>query len=144
MTDAGALAGDYRDSVCNLEAIARFYVREFVRVHWQPSQHWLGLARRTEHGAEILLNPYAAAADLPFIFFHEVGHHVRGHVVTINPLSLAEMADDDQAARLERMTPPEADTWRAVIATREDEANEWARAHLAAYEARFGPFLRAI
>lgn len=144
MSGAQAMAGDYAGCVNNLEAIARFYVREDVRVRFQPAQHWLGLARRTENGPEILINPYAPAAQLGHILFHEVAHHVCWHVLVVNTQPAAELATDDTAARLERLTPPEAATWRAVIDAREGEADRWAHERLAAYERRFGPFLKAI
>jgi hypothetical protein len=139
-----ALAGDYTGATANLEAIARHYAGADVRVCWQPAQHWAGLARRTAGGLEILLNPAVNAADLGYVFFHELGHLVRGHcenVISDPPEGVAYL---DPVGRLARMTPPEQAAWGAVIATREGEADAWAWDTLAAFEGRFGPFLRAI
>ena len=139
-----ALAGDFAGCLCNLETIARHYVREFVTVRFQPAQTWLGMARRTSNGREILINPGAALADLPYIFFHEVGHHVRGHIVIEDARRAADLVDDDQAARLGRLTPSEASVWTDEIDRRETEADAWANDTLAAFEAQHGPFLAAI
>lgn len=139
-----ALAGDFMHATPSLEAIARHFVGEDVRVRWQPSQHWLGLARRTPDGAEILLNPGAAAADLGHIFFHEMGHHVRGHVTTVVTSTPAQMAATDSDAILARLTPPEQAAWGATIDAREAQADAWAQEYLEAFQARFGPFLGAL
>jgi hypothetical protein len=142
--DPQALAGEYTGATANLEAIARHHAGADVRILWQPSAHWLGLARQTPSGFEILLNPGAAVVDLGFIFFHELGHLVRGHARTVSTSTLAELADDDTGARLERLTPPERAACGAVIDAREREADAWACDALAAFEGRFGPFLEAI
>ena len=144
MTGGQVLAGEYIGATANLQAIARHYVGGDVWLYWQPSHHWLGLARRTPAGAEILINPYAPAADLPFTFFHEVGHLVNGHVLIESTSTAEELAEDDTAARLERLTPPERATIGAVIDAREAEADRWAWAALEAFQGRFGPFLKAI
>lgn len=142
--DGQALAGEYTGATANLEAVARWHAGADVRVTWQPSQHWLGLARRTAGGLQILLNPAAAAADLPYIFFHEVGHLVCGHAAIESMCTPAEMAHDDTAARLARLTTPEAVAWGAAIDARETEADSWAWAALGEFQRRFGPFLKAI
>lgn len=142
--DGQALAGEYIGATASMEAIARHHTGVDVRVRWQPSNHWRGLARRTADGAEILINPYAPAAELAHILFHEIAHHLRGHVVIESTWTAAEMADDNTAARLDRLTPPEADAWRAAIDAREAEAEQYAWAALEAFERRFGPFLGAI
>lgn len=142
--DGQALAGEYAGATANMEAIARWHAGADVRVTWQPSPFWLGLARRAPDGLQILLNPAAAAADLGYIFFHELGHLVCGHAVTESMYTPAEMAHDDTAARLERLTPPERASWGAAIDARETQADSWAWAALGAFQRRFGPFLKAI
>ena len=142
--DGQALAGEYIGATANLQAIARYYLGADVWVRWQPSQHWLGLARRIAQGAEVLINPYAPAADLGHIFFHELAHLVHGHVLIISTQTAADLADDDTAAHLERLTLPERATIGAIIDVREAEADRWAYEALEAFEGRFGPFLQAI
>jgi hypothetical protein len=141
---AQLLAGEYAGAVCNLEAIARHYVGRHVTVRFQAAATWLGLARRTEAGPEIFVNPAACAADLGYILFHEIGHLVRGHVTLVDATPAADLAQDDRAARLERLTPPERAALCPVLDKMEAEADEWAWAALAAFEGRFGPFLEAL
>lgn len=145
MTGPQPLAGEYAGAVCNLEAIARHYAGRPVTVRFCPARAWLGLVRRTPAGLEIFINPAAAAVDLGYILFHEVGHLVRGHVTLEDATDAAALAEDDQvAAVLARFAPHERAAVCAVLDRREAEADEWARAALAAFEGRFGPFLEAI
>lgn len=144
MTGAQPLAGEYAGAVCNLEAIARHYAGRPVTVRFQSARAWLGLARQTPGGPEVLINPTAAAADLGYILFHEVGHLVCGHVTLEDATDAAALADDDQATALGRLAPAERAAVGAALDRREAEADEWACAALAAFEGRFGPFLQAI
>lgn len=141
---ARALAGDYVGATANLEAIARHYCGADVRVTWQPATTWLGLARLTPAGFEILLNPHMAAADLPFVFHHECAHLVHGDATFIDTRSASDVANVNRPAMLERVTSSEQAAIRPVIDAREAAADRWAFATLAAFEGRFGPFLRAI
>ena len=141
---ARALAGRYTGATSNLEAIARHYVGADVRVTWQPSTLWLGLARLTPAGFEILLNPAAPAAKLGHIFFHEVGHLVNGDAVIVSDEPPAELAEDTTAARMERLTPAEKETIGPIIDAMETAADRWAADALRGFQGRFGPFLRAI
>lgn len=141
---ARALAGDYAGATANLEAIARHYVGADVQVTWQPSAVWLGLARLTPAGFEILLNPYMVAADLPFVFLHECGHLVNGDATNVDMLRAEDMADVNPPAMLERLTPAERAAIGPVIDAREADADRWAANALRTFEGRFGPFLKAI
>lgn len=141
---ARALAGDYAASTANLESIARHYAGADVRIQWQPATTWLGLARRTTDGAEILINPAAPAARLGHILFHELGHLCSGHCEIVSTRSPADLADDDTAALLERLTPAEKAAIGPVIDAKENEADRWAETALRKFEGRFGPFLKAI
>lgn len=141
---ARALAGDFAGATANLEAIARFYVGADVRILWQPAAAWLGLARRTIDGAEILINPSAPAARLGEIFFHELGHLCSGHCEIVSTRTPADLADDDTAVHLERLTPAERATIGPVIDAKENEADRWAETELREFQGRFGEFPEAI
>lgn len=141
---ARALAGRYAGATSNLEAIARHYCGADVRVTWQPSTVWLGLARLTPAGFEILLNPYMFADDLPFVFHHECGHLVNGDATNVDMLRAEDMADVNPPAMLERLTPAERAAIGPVIDAREADADRWAANALRTFEGRFGPFLKAI
>jgi len=134
-------AGDFAGCTANLESIARFHLARPVRVVWRHAVPWLGLARRAEAGPVIELNADAPAGDLGHIFMHELAHHVHGHVTMVTPAGY-EAADTD--AILARLSPLEAAGVQAVIDQREAEADTWACAALASFEARFGDFLTAI
>ena len=139
-----ALAGDYADATSNLEAIARHYCGADVRVTWQPASSWLGLARRTAAGAEILINPAAPAAKLGHIFFHELGHLVCGHCELVSTGTPADLAHDETTAHMERLTPAERAAIGPMVDAREAAADGWAADALRTFEGRFGTFLRAI
>lgn len=80
-----------------------------------------------------------------YIFFHEVGHHVCGHLVVMDTKTPEEWADfSSESFCMERMTPSEAGFFRALTDSNEREAESWALATLAAFEAQFGPFLVAL
>lgn len=127
-----------RFSTANLETIARHYAGERVTVEWRVSAHWQGLATRTDAGAVILLNPHAQ--DLGFVFFHELGHIVRGHCTVISTADL----DADTAAILANLSPAERAHFVPMIDERESEADAWAMVNLAAFERRFGAFMAAM
>lgn len=139
-----ALAGRYAGATANLEAIARHYVGADVRVTWQPSPVWLGLARLTPAGFEILLNPAAPAAQLGHTFFHEVAHLVHGDATLIDTRSASDVADVNPPAMLERVTVAERAAIGPMVDAREASADSWAFHALRTFEGRFGPFLRAI
>ncbi len=139
-----ALAGDYAGATSNLEAIARHYCGADVRVTWQPASAWLGLARRTPAGFEILLNPAAPAARLGHVFFHECGHIACGHCELVSTGTPADLAHDETTAHMERLTPAERAAIVPVIDAREVAADGWAADTLRAFQGRFGPFLKAI
>ena len=139
-----ALAGDYVGATANLEAIARHYCGADVRVTWQPATTWLGLARLTPAGFEILLNPHMAAADLPFVFHHECAHLVHGDATFIDTRSASDVANVNPPAMLERVTPAERAAIGPVIDAREAGADSWAADALRTFEGRFGEFLKAI
>ncbi len=141
---ARALAGDYAGATDNLEAIARHYVGADVRVTWQPSTIWLGLARLTPSGFEILLNPAAPAGKLGHIFFHEVAHLVNGDATFIDMRSAEDVAGVNPPAMLERITPAEMTVIGPAIDARETAADRWAADALRTFQGRFGPFLKAI
>lgn len=141
---ARALAGDYAGATANLEAIARHYVGADVRILWQPSVVWLGLARLTPAGFEILLNPAAPAAGLPFTFFHECGHLVHGDATFVDMRSAEDVADVNPPAMLERTTPAERAAIGPIMHAMESAADRWAEIALRTFEGRFGPFLKAI
>jgi hypothetical protein len=144
LMNSQALAGDYTGATANLEAIARHHVGADVRILWQPAEHWLGLARQTPSGYEILLNPYAVAGDLGFTFFHECAHLVRGHCENVTQHPPAELAHINPRAVLEWLPPAEQAACGPAIDATEAEADSWAADALAAFEGRFGPFLEAI
>lgn len=127
-----------RFCTANLETIARHYAGERVTVEWRVSAHWQGLATRTDAGAVILLNPHAQ--DLGFVFFHELGHIVRGHCTVTSTAD----PDADTAAILARLSPAERAILTPMIDERENEADTWAMVNLAAFERRFGAFLEAV
>ena len=139
-----ALAGRYAGATSNLEAIARFYVGADVRILWQPSAVWLGLARLTPAGFEILLNPSAPAAKLGHIFFHEVAHLVHGDATITDTRSASDVSTVNPPAMLERVTPAERAAIGPMVAAWEAAADSWAADALRTFEGRFGPFLKAI
>lgn len=139
-----ALAGDYTGATANLEAIARHYAGADVRILWQPSEIWLGLARLTPAGFEILLNPSAPAPQLGHVFFHECGHLAAGDATFVDTRSPEDVANVNPPAMLERVTPAERAAIGPVIDAMELAADSWATDALREFEGRFGPFLKAI
>ena len=78
------------------------------------------------------------------VFFHELGHHVRGHCTIISQAEYDDLGAADATAILASMSPEEQAYFEPLIDEREDQADAWAMVNLAAFERRFGPFLAAM
>lgn len=127
-----------------LEVIARHHLQQMVVVR-VVALDWpqLGGATYGPGGlAMITLSEVLTPAALGFVFFHELGHLVLGHVARPGEpaLSSAQLAD------LRGILPESPAVQRLVEleAQQEAEANAWADEQLANFERQFGPFVDAI
>lgn len=145
MTDA--LAGEAAGSTTNLEAIARHYCGEFVRVQWSVMPSLCGLATRNEDSALIFLHPGLPLGRLGAVFFHECGHIALGHITgkspSVDPVAMAQsLAERNE--RIEAAAPADKQFFNTFIGTLEEEADAFSAEALADFERRFGPFLAAL
>jgi len=92
--------------------------------------------------ATIKLSEVLTPAALGFVFFHELGHLVLGHVALPGEPALLCA----QVAALHVILPESPAVRRLVEleAQQETEANDWADAQLVEFERQFGPFVDAI
>lgn len=124
-----------------LQTIASRELGEPVTVRWIWSTQLGGQAYRS-FGRVIELNHGIALEDLPYVFFHELGHHACGHC---NDYDLSAPPDPEQMPAItflsERQADPEATALLALVEQREHEADVWALCALAEFEAVHGPLL---
>ena len=129
-----------------LEAVARYHLQAPVAVLFQPLA-WpqLGEANYGTGGiAQIVLADTLPLTVLGFVFFHELAHHVLGHV----PTPAGILVTGDRVAKLCTIFPDSVALERlyrlANVASVEEEANAWAEEQLSAFERAFGPFAAAM
>lgn len=130
----------------NLTSIARFYLpdADLVRVSISDlsGSGLAGLAWCSASGYRVI-EIDGGHVLIGRVFFHELGHHVLGHVVSKlsgSELERYRLLDIGQM----NFAETEKAALQGFIDGREAEADAWAETALAQFEARFGPFAKAI
>jgi len=130
--------------LATLTSIARFYLPpdallrvEISDLSWEFLQ---GKAYLTTSGVRVIELDRKFALDGE-TFFHELGHHVAGHLtLPVNP----EVVHSLRRVSKLNLSDHERREIQKFIDQREIEAETWAWKHLKSFEAQFGPFARAV
>lgn len=130
--------------LATLTSIARFYLPpgtlvrvEIADLSWEFLQ---GKAYLTTSGVRVIELDRKFALDGE-TFFHELGHHVAGHLtLAVEPGNVSLLRNIPEL----NLSEHERKEILKFIDQREIEAETWAWKHLKAFEAQFGPFARAV